>query len=273
MYDSRALKVYGDGSALRNPGSGGFALVIQYPDDPERPDKELKEGYFVTTNNRMELLACIRAMQYIQGNLRDHGAVRAIIITDSLYVYENQKRAAQWKKDKWKNFKGRYIENEDLWALFLLERSKLRIPTDIVWEAGKTRPVLKRVDQLAKDSARHPTKNDNGYQIGKITASKAGHKKGATLFSAKGQEICIRIYRRNYKGKLKEGEQKITFTVLGKEALLEKYFAYTTIGSDIHRDSSYKVKFNDNPDHPLIESFEEIGTGTEESSIPVDSAA
>jgi len=262
MYDNSALKIYIDGSALSNPGPGGIALVAEYPDNLDKANYEINEGYRLTTNNRMELLACIKALQWVTKINCELKLTRVIIITDSFYVYQNKDRAKIWKKSGWKNVSGRPVENIDLWALFISERTKIKFPLDIRWEAGKTRAVLKRVDHLAKEASKHPIKVDNGYKIGKVTASKAGHKKGSTLFSASGQEIILRIYRRDFKGSLSKGEWKITFTINSKDnsGFTEKYYAYLHTGSqvEVHRGHSYKVKFNNDSKYPIMEIIEEV---------------
>jgi ribonuclease HI len=83
--DPHALKIYIDGSALRNPGgAGGVAAWIEFPMDWDRPDELLfQEGFQETTNNRMELLACIRAFEYVRDQGRGLGVERVQIVTDS----------------------------------------------------------------------------------------------------------------------------------------------------------------------------------------------
>jgi hypothetical protein len=70
--DPYALKIYIDGSALKNPGgASGCAGIAEYPSDWNRPEETLfTVGYEGSTNNRMELLACVKAMEYV----RDHVA-------------------------------------------------------------------------------------------------------------------------------------------------------------------------------------------------------
>src|SRR5579872_7240225 len=65
-FDPRALKPFTDGSCKRNPGGeSGYAIVAEYPVDWNRPDEAvLQVGYESSTNNRMELLAVVRAVEY-----------------------------------------------------------------------------------------------------------------------------------------------------------------------------------------------------------------
>ena len=72
-HDPHALKIYIDGSALRSPGgAGGLAAWVEFPVDRNKPDEPLfQEGFQETTNNRMELLACIRAFEYVCEHRRE----------------------------------------------------------------------------------------------------------------------------------------------------------------------------------------------------------
>jgi len=68
MYDYNALKIYTDGSAIPNPGNGGIGIIIEFPDSSNSDNLEISEGYAHTTNNRMELIACITAIQWLREN-------------------------------------------------------------------------------------------------------------------------------------------------------------------------------------------------------------
>jgi ribonuclease HI len=152
MYDPHALKIHIDGSAYRNPGhEGGLAGVAEFPDTLNRnPEIIFEESYDQTTNNRMELRQCIRSLTYIRAKAKSLGISRAIILTDSQYVNENHKFAPFWRKNSWRNRHNRPIENKDLWREFLSLRSKAPVRIDIDWNLGKSAPILKMVDKLAK---------------------------------------------------------------------------------------------------------------------------
>lgn len=145
---------------MPNPGKGGIGIVAEFPDSANTENFELSEGYIQSTNNRMELRACIRALEWLQTEMKTRRLTRAIIITDSAYVYSNNSNAQYWKDNDWKNSEGKPYENHDLWDTFLKERQKTKVRVDIVWEKGKTRPILLRVDALAKQGTKNPTKTD-----------------------------------------------------------------------------------------------------------------
>jgi ribonuclease HI len=256
--DPHALKIYVDGSALKNPGGpGGAAGIAEFPDRMSRENEVIfQEGYLETTNNRMELRACLHALDYIRRIANSLGVQRVIIITDSLYISESHRRAPYWKKEKWKNLDGRPLENADLWNEFLLSRSKVRVSMDIQLTKGKSSPVLKEVDRIAKAAARQPTEVDRGFRGGKVARSKTAGKAASTLFPASGQEATVNIYRKKYAGKT---EDKVFFDLFS-DVLSEftaKHHAYTTaeIAYELHRSHCYRVRFNSDPKHPFIDSI------------------
>lgn len=184
----------------------------------------------------MELDALLAAMRYVRDNAPQLTVQRIQIVTDSMYVYENFKRATAWRRNGWKNFAGRPIENRDLWKEFLKLQSSLSIRVDIVWRKGKTTPVLKQVDKAVKRASKEPTRHDRGYRTGKIGKSKLGSHVAVTLFPAEGQESVIRIYRSELIGK---GDHLFSFDLWSAEKaeFVSKHQAYaaTDTAAQLHR--------------------------------------
>lgn len=246
---------------MPNPGKGGIGMVVEFPDSMEIENFEFSEGYIKSTNNRMELMACIRALEWIQSEMKSRTFTRVIIVTDSDYVYSNNKNAQYWKDNGWKNEIGKPYENHELWDTFLKERQKTKVRVDIVWEKGKTRAVLIRVDSLAKQGAKHPTKTDYGFQSGKFTAPRTANKKGATLYSPNSEDLLIRIYRKHVYGKNSNELWKITFDVYDEKTkqYVQKYFAYQGEGCiTLKRNNCYRVQFNNDPKFPKIINAEPV---------------
>ena len=259
--DPYALKIYIDGSSYKNPGgASGCAGVAEYPNDWNRPDETVFTlGYQSSTNNRMELLACIRAMEYVRDHVADLNVQRVQIVTDSKYVHENIPRVEEWRHNKWRNRYGRPIENDDLWKQFLTVRGKVGVRTDFQWRKGKKSPILKAVDGAAKRAAHEPWERDFGFRGGKVGRSNVkGVRTSATLFAASGQEdVVIHIYRSRVVG----GEGKIDFGVYSeaKKEFVEKCTGYArlNLAADLHRGHVYRVRFNDNSRYPIIEEIKE----------------
>jgi ribonuclease HI len=252
--DFRALKLYIDGSALKNPGgSGGFACVAEYPEPWNRPDELIfQKGFHETTNNRMELCACICALEYVTSLVSERRPERVLIVTDSLYVYKNQNMPQQWRRDHWKNRYGKPIDNWDLWKRFLSVRGAPRIRTEIIWKKGKKSPILNEVDRAAKLASKNPTKDDRGFRTGKVARSKV--KGGSSvLYPAQGQEEIIRIYRSAVIGKI---DHKIYFDVFDQKTRTykQKCSAYVpfALRGDFHRQNCYRVKFCNEPQYPVV---------------------
>ena len=131
--------IYTDGAAKGNPGNGGYGAVLLYG----KHKRELSEGFVRTTNNRMELLAVIVALETLTR------PVKATIYSDSKYVVDSveKKWVFGWEK---KNFKDK--KNVDLWKRFLVIYKKHTV--NFVWVKGHAgNPMNERCDQLAVAAA------------------------------------------------------------------------------------------------------------------------
>lgn len=145
------ITIYTDGSALGNPGPGGYGVVML--SGPYR--KELSQGYRLTTNNRMELMAVCVALE----SLRFAGS-NVTLYSDSKYVVEavNQRWVLNWEKS---NFRGK--KNPDLWMRFL--RIYRRHNVRFVWVKGHASTIENnRCDHLAVAAAQSGNLlEDTGY--------------------------------------------------------------------------------------------------------------
>ena len=103
---SKSVVIYTDGACTGNPGPGGWGAVLMYGTNK----KEISGGELNTTNNRMELLAVIKALQ----QLRDKSSIE--LFTDSEYVRKGASEwIYNWKKNNWKNSNKKTVLNKDLW--------------------------------------------------------------------------------------------------------------------------------------------------------------
>lgn len=135
--------VYTDGSCLGNPGPGGYGVVLKY----KQYTKELSQGYQHTTNNRMELMAVISALQCLLEPCLLH------ITTDSKYVKNGiESWIALWKKNGWVTKSKEPVKNADLWKSL----DKLCSVHDIKWHWVKGHSghqENERCDELARNAA------------------------------------------------------------------------------------------------------------------------
>jgi ribonuclease HI len=150
------IVIYTDGSSLGNPGPGGYGVVI--PSDSG--DRELSAGFRRTTNNRMELLACIVGLEELQS------PAAVALYSDSRYVVDGITRgwARNWRRNGWRKSNGSPALNPDLWErlLALCSRHDVRF----VWVKGHAgNPGNERCDQLATQAAAQPDlPADEGYE-------------------------------------------------------------------------------------------------------------
>lgn len=149
-----AIHIYTDGSALGNPGPGGYGIVMEWVG--KGYVKEFSRGFKHTTNNRMELWAIIDALEKLKKAPMD-----VLVVSDSKYVIEaiDKKWVFGWEK---KNFKGK--KNPDLWKRFLKIYPKHNV--QFQWVKGhNNHPQNERCDQLAVTAAKNtPLESDVYYE-------------------------------------------------------------------------------------------------------------
>ena len=151
------VKIYTDGGCIGNPGPGGYGVVLLFGEHR----KELSDSFKETTNNRMELLACIKGLEALKERCRVN------LYSDSKYVVDGIAKgwAQRWQKNNWiRNKKtGDKAVNPDLWQQ-LLELIKQHDVT-MNWVKGHAGNEENEVcDQLANSAARsQPEQIDPGY--------------------------------------------------------------------------------------------------------------
>lgn len=134
------LIIYTDGAARGNPGPGGYGAILQWG----TVRKEISQGYRKTTNNRMELMAVIAALESLT---RDN--VDVTIYSDSSYVVDAVEKGWVFNWEK-KGFKDK--KNPDLWKRFLESYKKHKVK--FVWVRGHAdNPMNNRCDELATMAA------------------------------------------------------------------------------------------------------------------------
>ena len=150
-----SIRIYTDGSAKGNPGPGGYGIVL-LSDEGHR--KELAKGYRKTTNNRMELLAVIVALEMLKSRPTD-----VLVYSDSKYVVDavEKKWVFNWEKKYFDKKK-----NVDLWKRFLIVFRQHNVK--FIWVKGHANNVEnERCDKLAVAAAEAEEHHDvdRGYEI------------------------------------------------------------------------------------------------------------
>jgi ribonuclease HI len=137
------VEIHTDGACLGNPGPGGWAALLRH----QGRERELAGGESQTTNNRMELLAAIMALEALKGSCR------VVLSTDSQYVQKGiGEWLPNWIRRGWKTAGGESVKNKDLW----LRLQAATAPHEVEWRWVKGHAghiENERVDKLARAAA------------------------------------------------------------------------------------------------------------------------
>jgi len=159
---SGQVVIYTDGACIKNPGPGGFGAVLKF----KGCRKEISGGYRKTTNNRMEMMACIEGLRTLKKSCS------VVIYSDSKYVVNAIEKGwvQKWRSNRWMRTKTESAENVDLWEemLKLCEKHKV----EFKWVKGHAgNPENERCDQLARQNAlKSNLPPDSAYERGKTKA-------------------------------------------------------------------------------------------------------
>jgi len=257
LLDPRAIHIYTDGSCYKNPGGiSGCAAIVRYPERLNRNDEQILDfGCAESSNQRMELMACIRALEWVRANEPWPDVTRVQIVTDAQYVSDNVSyRAPFWKKNRWRNRHGEPKANDDLWNTLLKLRAKTRARTDFIWLKGKSSEISKQVDKAAKSAARRGGFDvDSGYRPGGVSRSMVKDRAPAQRYPASGQTVVIRPY---VKKVMYRGELCISFNVFDEstQTYSGKFFGFSekNLGAELHLGNGHRVRLNNNPNYPVI---------------------
>lgn len=164
----KKVTIYTDGGCSGNPGPGGYGCVLLYGEHR----KELSGGFKLTTNNRMELLACIKALEALKFECN------VTVYSDSKYVVDSIENgwAIKWKRNGWKRNKKDKAENPDLWECLLDLCEKHNVKFE--WVKGHSGNTENdRCDTLAKAAF----SSDNLFEDKKYTESISDKNKNTNL--------------------------------------------------------------------------------------------
>jgi len=136
------IEIYVDGACRGNPGPGGWGVLLRY----KEIEKELSGGELVSTNNRMELMAAIQALNALTR------PCQVMLYTDSQYVKNGiTKWIHDWRKKNWQNANRKPVKNQELWQQ--LEIAANRHHIEWHWVKGHNEhPENDRVDELARNA-------------------------------------------------------------------------------------------------------------------------
>ena len=257
-----ALNIYTDGSALKNPGAGGIGIRFIFPDFLEK-EEPIKDFYFPgfkgTTNQQMEIKACIVALEE-SNRLTELPKINTIIIhTDSLYVVNNYKKAKfHWPSSGWVKYDGSPVLNVPLWKELTRKINNVRKVVEIKWVKGHSGNIHNEaVDKMAKQSARQVIKELSPTTSVTVRRKKTKEKTERGSVKMLGQKIKIRIITNEY---LREQKiAKIRYEVISKNSKFYNKVDFIYSNKTLSAGHSFLVSFNKNNNFPKISRvFKEI---------------
>jgi ribonuclease HI len=198
----RVLSVYTDGSSVARGRHGGIGIRFVYcdRDGNEEAWDQVEDGFQTATNNEMELVAVISALQAVQRKTFRHDlldqASKIEVFTDSDYVASNVGRAIYgWRKSGWTTRDGNPVANADLWMDLVRNLQKARAikPVEIKWGKGHSsgNPHNQVVDKLAKQSARRAVRPPVSVSTVRRKMSTKPLERGSVEML--GQRLTVRI--------------------------------------------------------------------------------
>lgn len=142
MQNNKPVEIYTDGACSGNPGPGGWGSVMLY----NGHRRELSGGEKATTNNRMEMMAVIRALETLKRPCEVN------VHTDSIYVMKGMTEwLPQWKRRNWRTADRKPVKNVELWQR--LEQAMDRHRVNFFWVKGHSGvPENERADLLAREA-------------------------------------------------------------------------------------------------------------------------
>ncbi len=144
MASTEPVEIHTDGACSGNPGPGGWGAVLRWGGQ----ERELSGGEAATTNNRMELMAAIAALEAL------NRPADVVLWTDSNYLRQGiTSWIGGWKRNGWRNAQKQPVKNRDLWERLDAARARHRV--DWRWLKGHAgHPLNERADELARAAVR-----------------------------------------------------------------------------------------------------------------------
>lgn len=197
-----ALVIYTDGSCYPKGRKGGFGILFLHFDplgNEIELDRYIARSLKGTTNQRMELEACVTALKMASA-MSVYSQVHSVVIrTDSQYVAKYHWSAlTHWRSNQWRNRNGRAIDNPDLWKDFVRAYGKIskRVEIQKVKGHGRGRkkdPHNDTADGLAKASAINPLKRKEYRRSSPTRRKLSPNQTEVGSIQPQGQEIAVRV--------------------------------------------------------------------------------
>ena len=254
--DESALNIYTDGSSLSSPRVGGAGLRFIAVDSNglEEFHDEFLPAWAGATNNQMELQAPIEALKILLGTRPPFELTRfskVVFYTDSKYLSENFNQAKfVWPTTRWRTRSGAPVLNAEQWKELIRLVKRLGLKVEVRWVKGHKRdPHNKRVDKLAKESARSPAKRSLGPQRVRRKQSPEPVEIGSVRME--GQTTTIRIITDEYLRT--QRTYRYMFEVVAVDSSYYQRVDYVFSDAMLGAGHTYQVRFNADRHNPRIE--------------------
>lgn len=262
--EDNALGIYTDGSSYSGPRRGGIGIRFVWVDDDgnEAVDEVPSFAYPGATSNQMELKACIEALRIATGK---HPPVdpsrydKVVIFTDSTYIYRHFEAAKfEWPATGYTLRGGQPVANAELWKELVKLVVRVAKRVEVRWVKGKSSPHTKRVDKLAKRSAKS-TLSQRPLSHVRLRRKRSPRSVEPGSVKMEGQRVAIRIISDEFLRMHRL--MKYRYEVVSDDSpYFERVdFIYSTPDLNLNRGHTYDVLFNDNTQNPrIVELFGEV---------------
>lgn len=260
--EDHAVNVFTDGSSLQRPRRGGYAFIFVTVDVAGREvvDEFSPAGCPGANNQEMELKACVEALELLAGRRSPVDLNRfskIVMYTDSSFVHKHFDTAKfQWSTNRWMRTSGPPVMHAHLWKGLVGAVKHVGLPVSIEWVRGKSSKHTKRVDKLAKDSAKRPFARAPTVRSVRRKRTSKSVEPGSV--GVEGQEIDIQIMTAEYQRVQRCSRYK--YEVVSEDSPYAGNVDFVFSGEALLHRYVYRVRFNEDPDYPQIaEMIDVIG--------------
>lgn len=262
--DDRDINVYTDGSSYDGPRRGGIGIRYITVDQTgqEHSEDYPLPGYTATTNQQMELTACIEALRAVvtgRAPIQDREYRRIVVWTDSTYLIDGYGSARySWQSNRWQTRDGNPVANAALWKELLKVASRTGVRVEMKWvKAHRKSEHNKAVDKLAKQSAQQRT----GRHLSIVKVRRKDSDRAVEHGSVQmlGQRVTIRIVTDEYLSLQRMNKYK--YEVVSRQSPFRGCVDIIFSGVDIQLSAghTYRVRFNEETTRPRIaKMFQEV---------------
>lgn len=263
VLDECALNIFTDGSSYGSPRRGGYAFRIITVGDDGHPivHDEQPYGFAGGTNQEMELMAAIAALDFVTGRRSPYAVSdfsKVVVYTDSLYLRNNVNNALyRWPSTRWCDRDGNPIVNATLWkdlvkAIFRVSPRRVHFE----WVKGHKASAHNRaVDKGAKNSAKGPVRDS--LKVERVRRKLTDKKTEAGSIRCEGQRITLRVVSDRWLREQRIGRYRCE--VMSKASPYFGNLDWVYSHELLKAGHTYYVRLNDEPARPRIDKvFREI---------------